>query len=331
MRPRPSGCDGWRRTEARECANGRAKRERQPRRGSACVPRRATDGRGADDRRERAAHTRARAPRTGIIRRLKPAARLAGSPPARTVGRDSRVLRSLARASAVEVREGGLRAVVAASSLANSLATTPFHPLWSREAWWETQDDETAVSRECTISPPTWYEAVCSRCSAGFVSRRMSSGGAIPARPPEGVEIVPRRRSVRFRVQRRARDARPEGRDTAARERRPTKRCEPWRGGGPAPLATVVSLPTARAARFRAPARNTPEDRGSCGTNSAIYRAFRRYRSPVILSAATLHRRRAPMAAARRIYTIGCATAGVSRRLDPSACDRSLIPDPEIQ
>src|SRR3954468_13136583 len=32
-----------------------------------------------------------------------------------------------------------------------------------------------------------------------------------------------------------------------------------WRGGGPGRLATVVSLPTARAARFGASAPNTPE------------------------------------------------------------------------
>ena len=44
--------------------------------------------------------------------------------------------------------------------------------------------------------------------------------------------------------------------------------------------------------------------------NSAIDCAFTRHRPLVILSATTLYPRRAPTAAARRIYTIGCATAG---------------------
>jgi hypothetical protein len=46
--------------------------------------------------------------------------------------------------------------------------------------------------------------------------------------------------------------------------------------------------------------------------SSAIDCAFARHRPPVILSATTLHPRRAAEAAARRIYDIGCATTGDS-------------------
>ena len=57
----------------------------------------------------------------------------------------------------------------------------------------------------------------------------------------------------------RVRDARPQGREPAARASMRRGRADGGRGGGPAPLATVVSLPTARAARLGAPAANTPE------------------------------------------------------------------------
>jgi len=61
----------------------------------------------------------------------------------------------------------------------------------------------------------------------------------------------------------RVRDARPEGRDGAARVRSSGIASTARRGGGPARLATVVSLPTARAARPGAQRRDTPTPRRS--------------------------------------------------------------------
>jgi hypothetical protein len=58
---------------------------------------------------------------------------------------------------------------------------------------------------------------------------------------------------------RRVRDARPEGRDGAARARSAAGRVDAWRGGGPARLGTVVSCLTARAARPGAQRRDTPK------------------------------------------------------------------------
>jgi len=56
----------------------------------------------------------------------------------------------------------------------------------------------------------------------------------------------------------RVRDSRPQGRDAGAPASRPRERAGPWRGGGSAPLATAVSLPTAREARPGAQRRDTP-------------------------------------------------------------------------
>src|SRR3954465_4813280 len=59
------------------------------------------------------------------------------------------------------------------------------------------------------------------------------------------------------------RDSRPKGRDTGAPARILQIPGEAWRAGGSAPLATVVSLPTAREARPGAQRRDTPNLRRS--------------------------------------------------------------------
>ncbi len=56
----------------------------------------------------------------------------------------------------------------------------------------------------------------------------------------------------------RVRDSRPQGRDTGAPAPNLEIRHGAWRAGGSAPLATVVSLPTAREARPGAQRRDTP-------------------------------------------------------------------------
>jgi hypothetical protein len=55
------------------------------------------------------------------------------------------------------------------------------------------------------------------------------------------------------------RDARPQGRDPGALAPPLQRRAETWRDGGSAQLATVVSWPTARAARPGAQRRDTPK------------------------------------------------------------------------
>jgi hypothetical protein len=57
----------------------------------------------------------------------------------------------------------------------------------------------------------------------------------------------------------RVRDARPQGREHGAPSTEPEGRERPWRAGGSPPLGTVVSCPTARAARPGAQRRDTPE------------------------------------------------------------------------
>src|SRR4051812_44782873 len=57
------------------------------------------------------------------------------------------------------------------------------------------------------------------------------------------------------------RDSRPEGRGTGAPARSSAIATISWRGGDSAPLATVVSLPTAREARPGAQRRDTPRSR----------------------------------------------------------------------
>jgi hypothetical protein len=80
-------------------------------------------------------------------------------------------------------------------------------------------------------------------------------------------------RGNRWGSQRCVRDARPQGRDAAASM--PRNRRDAW-GGGPAPLATAVSLPTARAARPAAQRRDTPDQR--CSKNAAERFSLRRGR-----------------------------------------------------
>src|SRR5215207_1517370 len=63
----------------------------------------------------------------------------------------------------------------------------------------------------------------------------------------------------------RVRDSRPQGRDTGAPALIFQIRSEAWRAGGSAPLATAVSLPTAREARPGAQRRDTP---GPCSSVS---------------------------------------------------------------
>src|SRR5215216_4157058 len=96
-------------------------------------------------------------------------------------------------------------------------------------------------------------------CARAALTRRLRA--ATLSQPRERVDFTP---SVRYSGPVSAvpcnlspvtcccvRDARPEGRDGAA-----TGLCG---GGGPAPLGTVVSCPTARAARPGAQRRDTPK------------------------------------------------------------------------
>jgi hypothetical protein len=92
-------------------------------------------------------------------------------------------------------------------------------------------------------------------------SRRFAEGGTFDADLTRESPWDAGSRAERMRGC--VRDARPQGRDTGARARVPRKRAVAWRSGGSTPLATVVSLPTARAARPGAQRRDTPKPCGS--------------------------------------------------------------------
>jgi len=87
------------------------------------------------------------------------------------------------------------------------------------------------------------------------------------------------------------RDARPEGRDAAARAPGRRDRADGGRGGGPARLATVVSLPTARAARPGAQRRDTPRSRGSAVERPVVTTSLRIMKPDPILRRTSNRRR----------------------------------------